>query len=170
MVENSPDEISIKGANKRGVARLAAVQALYQLDLSRAHTEEVIAEYETFRIGQELDGETYREGDKSWFRGIVNGVVAEQRELDPLINKALPGDWPLSRIDTLLRALLRAGVFELMKRRDVPAAVVINEYMDVANAFFEEEESRLTNGVLDQIARQLRQGELSTKQVGESGD
>ncbi len=103
---------SDKTANKRGVARLAAVQALYQLDLSRTQVRDVILEYETSRIGQELDGETYLEGDKSWFRGIVTGVVSEQKTLDPLIHAALPDDWPLSRVDTLLRSLLRAGVFE----------------------------------------------------------
>jgi N utilization substance protein B len=98
-----------------------------------------------------------------WFRGIVAGVVELQTELDPMIHDALPDDWPLSRIDTLLRAVMRSGVFELKKRKDVPAKVVINEYLDVANAFFDEDESRLVNGVLNRIARELREDEFSPK-------
>jgi len=103
------------------------------------------------------------EADLGWFRGIVSGVVELQKELDPMINDALPSDWPLSRIDTLLRAVMRSGAFELLKRKDVPAKVVINEYLDVAKAFFEEDEPRLVNGVLNRIARKLREDEFPTK-------
>lgn len=149
-----------KPANKRGLARLAAVQALYQMDLTGAKLMDVVAEFETDRLGQELDGETYRAADESWFRGIVAGVVGDQREIDPQIHAALPQDWPLSRIHTLLRAVLRAGVFELRSRVDVPARVVINEYVDVAHSFFAEDEPRLVNGVLDTLARQLRAKEF----------
>lgn len=151
---------SVRPANKRGSARLAAVQALYQMDLSNASVTSIVAEYENIRIGQEVDGETYLEADLGWFRGIVSGVVDLQKELDPKIHDALPSDWPLSRIDTLLRAVLRSGSFELLKRKDVPARVVINEYIDVAKAFFEEDEPKLVNGVLNKIARDLREDEF----------
>lgn len=153
----------VRQANKRGSARLAAVQALYQMDISSTPVAEVVEEYENIRIGQEIDGDEYLEADKGWFRGIVAGVVELQTELDPMIHNALPDDWPLSRIDTLLRAVMRSGVFELKKRKDVPAKVVINEYLDVAKAFFDEDEPRLVNGVLNRIARELREDEFSPK-------
>lgn len=154
---------AIRPANKRGSARLAAVQAIYQMDLSSAPVSEVVSEYENLRIGQEVDGDTYLEADLGWFRGIVSGVVELQKQLDPMINDALPADWPLSRIDTLLRAVMRSGCFELLKRKDVPAKVVINEYLDVAKAFFEDDEPRLVNGVLNRIARELREDEFPAK-------
>lgn len=160
--EESTEEV-IRPANKRGSARLAAVQAIYQMDLSSAPVSEVVLEYENLRIGQEVDGETYLEADLGWFRGIVSGVVELQKQLDPMINDALPDGWPLSRIDTLLRAVMRSGSFELLKRKDVPAKVVINEYLDVAKAFFDEDEPRLVNGVLNRIARELRKDEFPTK-------
>ena len=103
----------------------------------------------------------YLEADLGWFRGIVSGVVNEQKMLDPLIHQTLPSDWPLSRIDTLLRAILRCGAFELKNRQDVPAKVVISEYLEIAKSFFAEDEPRLVNGVLDRIARDLRNQELS---------
>ena len=113
-----------KGANKRGAARLAAVQALYQMDVAGSGLLETTAEYEAFRLGKELDGATYREADAAWFRSILAGVVEEQKTVDPVIRQALTEDWPLSRLDTTLRAILRAGVYELMKRADVPVAVI----------------------------------------------
>ena len=139
-------------ANKRGAARLAAVQALYQMDVSGTGITEIVSEYEQLRLGQELDGEEYLQADHSWFRGIVSGVVNHQGKLDPLIHSHLPKDWPLSRIDMLLRAVLRSGVFELQFRKDVPENVVITEYIEVAKAFFDEDEPRIVNAVLDAIA------------------
>ena len=127
MTPNSNSEPPVKPANKRGVARLAAVQALYQMDLSEARLPVIVEEYENLRIGKDIDGDEYLDADLAWFRGIVSGVVAEQKVIDPLIHKTLPEDWPLARIDTLMRAVMRSGVFELMKRKDVPAKVVINE-------------------------------------------
>lgn len=162
----NPDN-DTKSANKRGAARLAAVQALYQMDISDVRLGEVVEEYENLRIGQEVDGEEYLEADIGWFRGIVAGVVAEQKVLDPMIHKTLPADWPLARIHTLLRSVMRSGVFELMKRKDVPARVIISEYLDVAKAFFEDDEPRLINGVLDTIARELRPDEFKGKASGE---
>lgn len=153
----------VKPANKRGAARLAAVQALYQMDVVGSGVLETVAEYESIRLGKEIDGETYHAADASWFRGVVAGVVEKQKQIDPLIHSSLAKDWPLSRIDSILRAILRAGVFELSSRKDVPAKVVITEYVDIAKAFFEGDEPRMINGVLDRVARILRVGELAER-------
>ncbi|MEZ2129208.1 MULTISPECIES: transcription antitermination factor NusB [unclassified Sinorhizobium] len=145
-----------KTANQRGAARLAAVQALYQMDIGGAGVLEIVAEYEAHRLGQELDGETYLKADASWFRSIVSGVVREQLRLDPLIASALQDDWALSRLDSTVRAILRAGTFELLDRKDVPVAVIVSEYVEIAHAFFDEDEPKLVNAVLDRIAKQVR--------------
>jgi len=146
----------IRKANKRGLARLAAVQALYQMDVGGRGVMETVAEYETFRLGQELDGNQYLDADPQWFRAILAGVVAEQSEIDPLIQHQLAEDWMLSRLDSILRAILRAGVWELKNRRDVPVAVVVSEYIDIAKAFFDSDEPKTVNAVLDRLARHLR--------------
>ncbi|MCT8999042.1 transcription antitermination factor NusB [Chelativorans intermedius] len=143
-------------ANKRGAARLAAVQALYQMDVGGTGLLETTAEYEIFRLGKEIDGVTYREADPQWFRAILAGVVENQKTIDPVIRRSLTDDWPLSRLDSTLRAILRAGVYELIRRSDVPVAVIISEYVDIAKAFYEEEEPKLVNAVLDRVARRLR--------------
>ncbi|MEM9277684.1 MAG: transcription antitermination factor NusB [Pseudomonadota bacterium] len=153
-------------ANKRGAARLAAVQALYQMDMTGARISDVVEEYENLRIGKEVDGEEYLEADLGWFRGIVSGVVNEQKFLDPLIHGTLPDDWPLSRIDTLLRSVLRCGAYELKNRKDVPGKVVISEYLEIAKSFFEEDEPKLVNGVMDRIAREIRAGEFKDGKAG----
>jgi N utilization substance protein B len=147
-------------ANKRGAARLAAVQALYQMDLAATPLHEILAEFESHWIGREVEGEQYLPAEAAFFREVVGGVVAEQRKLDPLIDAALARGWPLKRIETVLRAILRAGAYELDKRNDIPARVIVSEYVDVAHAFVEKDETGLVNAVLDQIARQLRAGEF----------
>ncbi len=100
---------------------------------------------------------------RAWFRVIVAGVVAGQASIDPAIQAALPAEWPLARLDNLLRAVLRAAVFELAQRRDVPAKVVVNEYLDVARAFFGDEETGLINKVLDRIGRIERPQEMARR-------
>jgi N utilization substance protein B len=155
-VSTDKDQQPVKPANQRGAARLAAVQALYQMDVGGSGVLEVVAEYETHRLGQEVDGDTYLKADASWFRSIVSGVVRDQRMLDPLIGTALQDDWALSRLDSTVRAILRAGTFELKERKDVPIAVIVTEYVEIAKAFFEDEEPKLVNAVLDRIAKQLR--------------
>lgn len=149
--------------NKRGAARMAAVQALYQMDVAGAGLTQTVAEYENFRLGQEIDGAQYRDADAGWFRQIVAGVHEHQTRIDPQIAQSLPADWPLRRIDTTLRAMLRAAVYELNEKPDVPARVIISEYVDVARAFYEVDEPRMVNAVLDRIARQVREGELPEK-------
>ncbi|MEM9221290.1 MAG: transcription antitermination factor NusB [Pseudomonadota bacterium] len=151
-----------KPANKRAVARLAAVQALYQMDVTGAGAQDIVKEFELFRLSQELEGETLRAADLNWFDGLVSGVVKDQRAIDAAIDEALKEGWPLARIDLTLRALLRAGVFELMHRPEVPLRVVISEYVEVAKAFFGGDEPRLTNGVLDRIARGARPEDVAT--------
>jgi N utilization substance protein B len=152
--DGNKDEV--KQANQRGAARLAAVQALYQMELSGTGVLEIVSEYENFRLGQELDGEQYLKADASWFRSIVAGVVKDQRSLDPLIADSLIEGWPLSRLDATIRAIMRAGVFELIERKDVPVAVIVTEYVEIANAFFSEDEPKLVNAVLDSVARKVR--------------
>ena len=154
--EKDQDPHPVKPANQRGAARLAAVQALYQMDIGGTGVLEIVAEYETHRLGQEIDGDTYLKADASWFRSIVAGVVRDQRLLDPMIGAALQDDWALSRLDSTVRAILRAGTFELKERKDVPVAVIVTEYVEIAKAFFEDEEPKLVNAVLDRIAKQVR--------------
>ena len=147
-------------ANRRGAARLAAVQALYQMDIAGTGVNDILAEFEGHWIGREVEGNLYLPAEAAFFRELVGGVVREQRDLDPLIDAALAKTWPLKRIETILRAVLRAGAYELGHRRDVPARVVVSEYVDVANAFVEREETGMVNAVLDQLARQLRAAEF----------
>jgi N utilization substance protein B len=159
MVKPAPSSQD-RRANKRGAARLAAVQALYQMDLAATPLHEILAEFERHWIGREVEGEQYLPAEAAFFREIVGGVVAEQRKLDPLIDDALSRSWPLKRIETVLRAILRAGAYELDKRGDIPARVIVSEYVDVAHAFVEKDEMGLINAVLDQIARRLRAPEF----------
>jgi transcription antitermination protein NusB len=150
-------------ANKRGAARLAAVQALYQMDLAGTGVNEILAEFESHWLGSEVEGAQYLPAEAAFFRDIVTGVVREQRTLDPQIDAALARGWPLKRIEAVLRAVLRAGAYELKHRRDVPARVVTSEYVDVASAFVDRDETGMVNAVLDQLARELRGDELAGK-------
>jgi N utilization substance protein B len=150
-----------KKANRRGAARLAAVQALYQMDMAGAGINDVFAEFESHWIGNEVEGDQYLPAEAAFFRDVVSGVVRDQARLDPLIDDALSKGWPLKRIDAILRAVLRAGSYELEHRKDVPARVVVSEYVDVAHAFVEGDEVGMVNAVLDQIARQFRSGEFT---------
>jgi transcription antitermination protein NusB len=151
---------SALAGRKRTVARLAAVQALYQIDLSGAKAEVVIAEFIKHRLGREVDGQNYGEADAGLFADIVRGTTARQEELDRALAGALTPDWPLMRLETVLRAILRAGAYELTARPDVPARVAISEYLDVAHAFYAGKEPGLVNGVLDRLAHSLRPGDL----------
>jgi N utilization substance protein B len=150
-----------KKANRRGAARLAAVQALYQMDIAGAGLNDIFAEFESHWLGNEVEGETYLPAEAAFFRDVVSGVVRDQAKLDPLIDDALSKGWPLKRIDAILRAVLRAGSYELEHRKDVPGRVVVSEYVDVAHAFVEKDETGMVNAVLDQIARQFRGDEFA---------
>ncbi|WP_336276993.1 transcription antitermination factor NusB [Bartonella sp. CB178] len=150
------DRCSPRTANKRGAARLAAVQALYQMDIVGTGVLETAAEYEAHRLGKDIDGYQYLDADFQWFFAIIAGVVQDQKQLDPMLHRRLSAEWSLSRIDSILRAILRAGLWELINRRDVPVAVVVSEYVDIAKAFFESDEPKLVNAVLDSIAKETR--------------
>ena len=147
---------------KRSAARLAAVQALYQMDLAGSPLADIFAEFESFWIGREVEGEAYKPAEIAFFRDIVDGVVRNQRQIDPPIDETLAAGWPLRRIEAVLRAVLRAGAYELSNRRDVPARVVISEYADVAGAFMDRDEVGMVNAVLDQLARRYREAEFET--------
>lgn len=149
-----------KKANRRGAARLAAVQALYQMDIAGAGINDIFAEFESHWLGSEVEGDTYLPAEAAFFRDVVSGVVRDQKKLDPLIDEALSKGWPLKRIEAILRAVLRAGAYELQHRKDVPGRVVVSEYVDVANAFVDREETGMVNAVLDQIGRQFRGDEF----------
>ena len=151
-----------KRSGLSSAARLAAVQALYQMDIAGTGLNEILAEFESHWIGREVEGEQYLPAEAAFFRDVVSGVVREQRMLDPLIDAALAKTWPLKRIETVLRAALRAGAYELEHRRDVPARAVVAEYADVAAAFVGREETGMINAVLDQLARQLRAAEFDS--------
>jgi transcription antitermination protein NusB len=144
----------------RSQARLAAVQALYQMDLAETDLAAVIEEFKAHRFGSAADHGTGAEADPEHFAQVLRGVVRRQREIDPLVDQQLAQGWRLTRIDSILRAILRAGAFELLELTDVPPRVVISEYIEVARAFFEGDEPRVVNGVLDALARKLRPGAL----------
>ena len=145
-----------KAGNKRSASRLAAVQALYQVEMTDIAPNVVVVEYVKHRLGQEIDGDTFLAADATLFEELVQGTVARQAELDGIITPALAADWPLDRLEMILRAILRVASFELAHRIDVPVKVVITEYVDIAHAFFAGKEPGLINGVLDKLGRQLR--------------
>ena len=145
----------------RSVARLAAVQALYQMEVSSAGAEAVIREFNEHRFDRNVeqrDGEdmTLAAADEAFFADLVRGVVAHQREVDAAVAKRLAQNWRLERIDATVRAMLRAGAYELAHRQDVPTEVVIDEYVDLAKSFFDGPEPGFVNGALDGVAQDVR--------------
>lgn len=163
-----PETAPVKRAHvgqgeRRSAARLAAVQALYQMDLTQKGLNEIIPEFQRYWMGKEIEGDLYKPSDAILFRLIVQGVVDHQKRIDPTVDELLANGWPLKRIENVMRAVLRAGAFELMMSADVPVKVVISEYVDISRAFFEKEETSMVNAVLDRLARQARAGELPEK-------
>jgi transcription antitermination protein NusB len=149
------------GGRRRSIARLTAVQALYQLELNReVDAEAVVREFARHRFGHDIDGDRYGEADPALFADIVRGVAADLEQLDAAISTVLTEEWPLTRLDAVLRALLRAGAYELVHRRDIPPRVSISEYTSIAHAFFSGKEPGLANGVLDKLGRTLRAQEM----------
>ena len=151
-----------KTNNRRSRARLAAVQALYQMDVAQTDLNAVIKEFKDLRLGAELEGDQLEKADVGFFMDLLTGIVKEQRRLDPLIDRHLASSWRLNRIDSTLRAILRAGAYELDERGDVPGPVVISEYVDVAHAFFEKDEPKVVNGVLQNLWNSLKVEEATT--------
>jgi N utilization substance protein B len=147
----------------RAASRLAATQALYQMDVAAKGINEILAEFETHWIGREVEGDQYKPAEIEFFRDILNGVLKDQATIDRLIDDTLARGWPLTRVEAVMRAVLRAGTYELRKRKDIPARVVITEYLDVAGAFLGREETGMINAVLDRIARELRPSEFEAR-------
>lgn len=148
----------------RSRARLAAAQALYQMEFGGEDAGEVVAEFRSHRLGFGEDaaqGETLADADEKLFADIVNGVVARQVEIDRALAGTLAAGWPLERIDATLRAVFRAAAYELLGRADVPAKVVLDEYIRVTDAFFGGDEVKFANGVLNALARRLRPDEFA---------
>ncbi|MFV0280799.1 MAG: transcription antitermination factor NusB [Rhodoblastus sp.] len=145
----------------RSTARLNAVQALYQMDVTAKGIVDILEEFEAHWIGREIEGAEYKPAEIAYFRNILQGVLADQIAIDREIDTALAQGWPLARIEAVMRAILRAGDYELRKRADVPARVIVSEYVDIAGAFFDREESGMINAVLDALARQVRADEFS---------
>ena len=140
----------------RSVARLAAVQALYQMEVAGAGVETVVREFGEHRFGRDLEGQRLADADEAFFAEIVRGVVADQGQIDGAIRKRLAANWKLERLDATVRATLRCAAFELRARPDVPTQVVIDEYVELAKSFVEGKESAFVNGALDAVARDLR--------------
>lgn len=154
------------GGNARSAARMAAVQALYQMDVAGTPITEVIDEFVTVHFEAPEAADAVGGADPVFFADILRGVIRCQRDIDPMIDQALAIGWRLLRVDSILRAILRAGTLELMERPDVPARVVINEYINIAHAFFDAEEPRVVNGILDRLARRLRPAEFEGRPGG----
>lgn len=148
---------------ERHAARLAAVQALYQMDVAGKGLADALAEFESFWIGREVEGIAFPPAENEFFRAILSGVVEHQRTVDARLDQALAAGWPLTRVEAVLRAILRAGAFELLFRKDVPARAAISEYVEVAHSFYSGDEPGMVNAVLDAIARDVRAGELAER-------
>jgi transcription antitermination protein NusB len=142
---------------QRSAARLAALQALYQLEMTGTAPEDVIQEFIEHRFGRNHHAAPH---DEEFFADVVHGVLKHQVEIDRSVARSLASGWTLGRIDSILRALLRAATYELVARRDVPAKVVIDEYVELARDFFEGEEPSFVNAVLDRLAHRKRAAEF----------
>ena len=140
----------------RSAARLAAVQALYQQEMEGTPTARLLHEFHDHRLGATIEGETYAEAEISFFDDLVSGALARRDEIDALIAERLAEGWTLDRLDKPMKAILRVGAYELIARRDVPTASVISEYVDVADAFYDQREKGFVNGLLDAIAKTAR--------------
>ena len=140
----------------RTVARLAAVQALYQMELAGEGVDTVITEFSNHRFDADIEGEPLAEADEAYFADIVRGVVDKQRDIDAAVKARLASNWRIERLDATLRALLRCGAWELTHKTDVPKEIVIDEYVELAKAFFDEAEAKFVNAALDGVARDVR--------------
>lgn len=146
--------------SRRTLARLNAVQALYQLEHDSRPAAEVVEEFLLHRVGKELDGDQFKDSDKPLFKDIVLNARARQEEIDALIAARLEKDRTTERLEVVLLCLLRAATYEFLARVDTPAKVLIKEYIGIARTFFTGKEPALVNGVLDKIAKELRSGEF----------
>ena len=148
------------GTARRSAARLAAVQALYQIDHSATSSDAVLEEFLRFRLGDSFDTENDVAPHKNLFIEIVRGVAGHVTEIDEVVGAALSNKWNFDRLEFILRAILRAGVYELESRTNTPARVIITEYVDVAHAFYDGQEPGMVNGMLDRVAHSVRVDEF----------
>ena len=147
--------------SRRQAARLAAVQALYQWQEGQDEPAAIIEQFLKVRTGEAGEGGMRRDADKPLFKDVVEGTASHKDELEKTVSGALAENWTWARIDRLVRAILLAGTYELVHRRDVPPKVAINEYVEIAHAFYDQGESTFVNSVLDRVARQERAAELA---------
>jgi N utilization substance protein B len=140
----------------RSAARLGAVQALYQRDMEGTDLRVLLHEFHLHRLGAVIEDVEYADADITFFDDLVIGVDARRDEIDRLIASKLSSDWSLERLDKPMRQILRAGTYELLARNDIPTGAVINEYLDVADAFYDRREKGFVNGLLDAIAKDVR--------------
>jgi transcription antitermination protein NusB len=140
----------------RAAARLAAVQALYQHEMEGTALTQLLHEFHHHRLGATIEDAEYAEADVDFFDDVVAGAAARLGEIDRAIEARLASGWSLPRLDKPMKAILRAGTYELMARADVPVGVAISEYVDVAHAFYERREAGFVNGLLDAIAKDVR--------------
>jgi len=143
-------------SRSRSAARLAAVQALYQQEMEGTPVARLLHEFHEHRLGATIEDARYHEAEQDFFDDIVTGADARRAEIDQLISQRLAEGWSLERLDRPMRAILRAGAYELIARPDVPLGSVISEYVDVAHAFYDKRESGFVNGLLDAIAKGAR--------------
>ena len=143
-------------SRSRSAARLAAVQALYQQEMEGTPLPRLLKEFHDHRLGATIEDQTYHQAERDFFDDIVMGAEARRAEIDQLIGERLAEGWTLERLDRPMRAILRAGAYELIARPDIPAGTVISEYLDVAHAFFEKGDTRIVNGVLDAVGKAVR--------------
>ena len=143
-------------AKSRSAARLAAVQALYQMEMEGTPLAQLLHEFHLHRLGATIEDVTYAPAEVGFFDDVVAGVAARRDEIDALIRGRLSEGWSLERLDRPMRQILRAGTYELIARADVPTASVISEYVDVAKAFYDKRETGFVNGLLDAVAKTAR--------------
>lgn len=140
----------------RSAARLAAVQALYQMDMEKIGIARLLDEFHAHRLGAEIEDASYAKAEQSFFDDVVSGVNARREEIDGLIEAKLGEQWKIGRLDKTMLQILRAGTYELIARADVSTSTVINEYLDVAHAFFDAKDAKFVNGLLDSVAKEKR--------------
>lgn len=149
-------QLTSRQRRARTVARLAAVQALYQMELAGEGVDSVVREFRNHRFDADIDGAPLAEADEDWFSAVVHGVVEDQRAVDEAVKARLASNWRLERLDATLRALLRCGAWELKHKPEVPREIVIDEYVELAKAFFDDSEARFVNAALDGVAKDTR--------------